>query len=439
MAKKFVFGRAGPACGAVSGTARGTACGAPAGKPAGVFRDRFAGGEGAGGSGGLGGDDSVLILNPPSFLNERDFYLKMLRVPETVSRLRQYRDILRARRLPLPLWLYGANGPFFTEKTGRKAGLQAVPEAGFDCPPGDSALNLIVSLALFDRCIAKQGWPRYLVGAFGPLLSVVTGEETFEEAVLAGFSTKTSAVRPSFGIYKVYSYKSERTQISYLTRLKKLKTASCLEDILFFLSGFSAGSPPLRSDSSFEPDRRKPASGEPAPRCDASGGSALRGAVSGKFFPASCLMSDLMRSARSDSVAGRAAAIRFAGAFAARRRLFFAANRGPKGLPPAAAPKKRPARVVEGAHNQDVPAPPLKVRSGRVSPPAPERRRQDQRQGRALREFPAVQLLAPSEAGFRLYIEDVLACRVQDFLERDSGLRELWPLWQKAISQQEGA
>ena len=161
-------------------------------------------------------EQRVLILNTPS-LQENNFYVNMFRIPEVLNRLRQYREILSDNGLSIPVWVYCITQDVKTLKGS----------------PRLSVLNLIVSLGLFDRYLTKQGWPYYLVGC-NPLLPVITGEGTFEEAVL----TLTKGHYKKCGelfLYKINSYVNSKTNTSYLTSLKKLRSASSFEKIMDYI------------------------------------------------------------------------------------------------------------------------------------------------------------------------------------------------------------
>lgn len=162
-------------------------------------------------------EERVLILNTPSSLKEDNFYISMFRIPEVLNRLRQYREILSENNLNIPVWVY-----CITQEVKSLTG-----------SPKVSVLNLIVSLGLFDRYIAKQGWPHYLVG-FNPLMSIITGEDTFEEAALMLTAGHSDSCGELF-LYKVSSYINSKTETSYLTSLKKVRGACSLEKIMSYL------------------------------------------------------------------------------------------------------------------------------------------------------------------------------------------------------------
>ena len=165
----------------------------------------------------LATEERILILNTPSSLREDNFYINMFRIPEILSRLRQYREILSENSLDIPIWVYCITQDIKTLKGS----------------PRPSVLNLIVNLGLFDRYLAKQGWPRYLVGCH-PLIALITGEDTFEQTALD--LTKGRAVRrDSLFLYKINSYINSKTNTSYLTSLKKLRSGGSLEKIMDYL------------------------------------------------------------------------------------------------------------------------------------------------------------------------------------------------------------
>ena len=165
----------------------------------------------------LANEERTLILNTPSLLKEDNFYINILRIPEVLSRLRQYREILSENDLDIPIWVYCI--------TQNGKSLKEGPEI--------SVLSLIVSLGLFDRYLAKQGWPQYFVG-LNPLVSIIAGEDTFEEVVLA-LASGCYKSQSSLFLYKVNSYINSKTNTSYLTSLKKLHSSASLEKTMDYL------------------------------------------------------------------------------------------------------------------------------------------------------------------------------------------------------------
>ena len=159
--------------------------------------------------------ERVLILTPLFW--EDNFYINMFRIPEVLSRLRQYREILSENSLDIPLWVYGISREMKEVK--------GVPQP--------SILNLIVNLGLFDRYLAKQGWPRYLIGR-RPLTGLIAGEDTFEQAVL-NLTKERPHREASLCLYKINSYINSKTNTSYLTSLKKLGGGDSLEKIMDYL------------------------------------------------------------------------------------------------------------------------------------------------------------------------------------------------------------
>ena len=166
----------------------------------------------------LATEEKVLVLNTPSSLKENNFYINMFRIPEVLNRLRQYREILSENDLNIPVWVY-----CITQDVKTLTG-----------SPRTSVLNLIVSLGLFDRYVAKQGWPHYLVG-FNPLMSIITGEDTFEETALMLTASHSDSCGELF-LYKVSSYINSKTNTSYLAGMKKIRGSCSLEKIMDYLS-----------------------------------------------------------------------------------------------------------------------------------------------------------------------------------------------------------
>ena len=165
----------------------------------------------------LSKEERTLILNTPSLLNEDNFYINMFRIPEVLNRLRQYREILSENNMDIPVWVYCITQNTESLKKG----------------PQLSVLSLIVSLGLFDRYLAKQGWPQYFVG-LNPMVSIIAGEDTFEEAVLNLTNGHCKGSDLLF-LYKVNSYINSKTNTSYLTSLRKLHSSSSLEKIMDYL------------------------------------------------------------------------------------------------------------------------------------------------------------------------------------------------------------
>lgn len=165
----------------------------------------------------LSTEERILILNTPFSLRERNFYIDLFRIPEVLSRLRQYREILSENNLDIPIWVYCL--------TQDIKSLKGSPRA--------AVLNLIVSLGLFDRYLAKQGWPRYLIG-YHPLLALITGEITFEQSAL-DLTKGRADYEESLFLYKISSYVNSKTNTSYLTSLKKLRSCQSLEKIMNYL------------------------------------------------------------------------------------------------------------------------------------------------------------------------------------------------------------
>ena len=114
---------------------------------------------------------TVLVLNKPFLLTDNDFYVSVFRVPEALSRLRRYRELLSRSGMDIPVWVY-----CLTQEIRTLMG-----------SPRPSILRFLVSLGLFDRYAARCGRPDYILGS-DPLASVIAGETAFEEQAL--FLTK---------------------------------------------------------------------------------------------------------------------------------------------------------------------------------------------------------------------------------------------------------
>ena len=156
----------------------------------------------------------VLILNRPAVLNRNDFHLSLCKIPEVLSRLCQYRELLSDNEMNIPLWVYCM--------TQNLKEMKDVPQPAI--------FNFIVNLGLFDRYIAKQGWPDYIIG-YRPLISAVTGEESFEGiSMLLTHGYKWN--EEDFSLYKVHSYYNTKTDMSSLTSLKKVNVSPFFRKIL---------------------------------------------------------------------------------------------------------------------------------------------------------------------------------------------------------------
>ena len=157
----------------------------------------------------------VLILNRPAILGRNNFYISLCKIPEVLNRLCQYRELLSDNEMNIPLWVY-----CMTQN------LKDVKEA----PPPPAILNFIVNLGLFDRYIAKQGWPDYIIG-YRPLISAVAGEESFEGiSMLITHGYKWN--EEDFSLYKIHSYYNTKTDTSSLTSLKKVNASPFFRKIL---------------------------------------------------------------------------------------------------------------------------------------------------------------------------------------------------------------
>ena len=156
----------------------------------------------------------VLILNRPAVLNRNDFYINLCKIPEVLSRLCQYRELLSDNEMNIPLWVYCM--------TQNLTDIKDIPQS--------TIFNFIVNLGLFDRYIAKRGWPDYIIG-HRPLISSVTGEESFEGiSMLLTHGYKWN--EEDFSIYKVHSYYNTKTETSSLTSLKKVNVSPYFRKIL---------------------------------------------------------------------------------------------------------------------------------------------------------------------------------------------------------------
>lgn len=160
------------------------------------------------------GVKSVLILNRPNVITDNNFYVEVFRIPEVLNRLRQYREILSENSINIPIWVY-----CLTQDIKSLMG-----------SPQPFVLNFLINLGLFDRWIAKNGWPQYIIGA-DPLISVITGEISFEEQALLlsnGYCQESVKLQ----LYQASSYYNSQTGSFCLTNLKKQQVKPSLREIL---------------------------------------------------------------------------------------------------------------------------------------------------------------------------------------------------------------
>ena len=161
---------------------------------------------------------SALILNRPHVITDNNFYVEIFRIPEVLSRLRQYREMLNKNDMNIPLWVYG-----LTQDIKNLRG-----------SPQPFILNFLINLGLFDRWIARNGWPQYIIGS-DPLMSVLVGEISFEEqSLLLGHGCFQDSSK--FQLYKASSYYNNQTGSFCLTNLKKIGDSRSLKEILAYLN-----------------------------------------------------------------------------------------------------------------------------------------------------------------------------------------------------------
>ena len=162
---------------------------------------------------------TVLFLNracvPP---NDR-FYTEIFRVPEILSCLRQYRDVLNDNEIDIPVWLYCLSQTFKTNLSSR---------------PSPSIMGFIISLGLFDRWTERHGTPQYILGS-GPVMSVICGEISFEEQALL-LSRGQFQNSTSLSLYEARSpYRIGGRREFCLLGLKKRQESKSLKEILLSL------------------------------------------------------------------------------------------------------------------------------------------------------------------------------------------------------------
>ena len=160
---------------------------------------------------------SVLIFNKPNVITDNNFYMDVFRIPEVLNRLRQYRDILNENGMSIPIWVY-----CLTQDIKSLMG-----------SPQPSVLNFLINLGLFDRYIAKRGWPQYILGS-DPIISVVTCEISFEEQVLLLTNSRCHE-SGELQLYRARSYFNRQTGSFCLTSLKREQKSHSLKEILLCL------------------------------------------------------------------------------------------------------------------------------------------------------------------------------------------------------------
>ena len=160
---------------------------------------------------------SVLILNRPNVITDNNFYVEIFRIPEVLNRLRQYREILHENDMNIPIWVY-----CLTQDIKSLMG-----------SPQPFVLNFLISLGLFDRYTAKNGWSQYIIGS-DPLMSLIAGEISFEEQILLltnGYCQDAGKLQ----LYQASSYYNKQTGSFCLTSLKRRQTHSSFREILISL------------------------------------------------------------------------------------------------------------------------------------------------------------------------------------------------------------
>lgn len=160
---------------------------------------------------------SILILNRPNVITDNNFYVEIFRVPEVLNRLRQYREILHENDMNIPIWVY-----CLTQDIKSLMG-----------SPQPFVLNFLISLGLFDRYTAKNGWSQYIIGS-DPLMSLIASEISFEEQILLltnGYCQDGDRLQ----LYQACSYYNHQTGSFCLTSLKRKQTHNSLREILLGL------------------------------------------------------------------------------------------------------------------------------------------------------------------------------------------------------------
>ena len=162
----------------------------------------------------------ILVLNTPHIVSTDSFYFKIFRVPEILNRLKQYRQILSENDLNIPLWVYNLTQDLNIVTEGHKPYI----------------LNFLVNLGFFDRYVAKNGWPKYIIGT-DPLMSVITDEISYEEQALL---LTQGYCQPSedFQLYQAKSYYNTKTSSFYLTSLRKEEISGSFTSLYDYLNEY---------------------------------------------------------------------------------------------------------------------------------------------------------------------------------------------------------
>ncbi|MBC6415918.1 MAG: hypothetical protein GDA46_05965 [Bdellovibrionales bacterium] len=160
-------------------------------------------------------EKNALILN--KMHSNEDFYFELFKIPEILNRLCQYREVLRENAITLPFWLYN-----LTEKFKIHA----------EVKNQSYMIHFLTNLGLFDRYLSRKGWPKYIIGT-DPLISVILGELSFEEAVL--LFSKNYCQDSSFWVYEIFSYYNAKIGEFYLSSFKKRETGNRIEDMTAYL------------------------------------------------------------------------------------------------------------------------------------------------------------------------------------------------------------
>ena len=159
------------------------------------------------------GSKSLLILNKPQFLTTNDFYVRLFKVPEIFNKLRNYRELLSQNHINIPIWIYCLIQDIST--------LRGTAQI--------EVVNFLISMGLYERYTSKLGWPDYILGS-GSLISVITGESTFENEIL-DLTANPKDQEQVLSLIKTKSYYSTKTKNFCLTNLKVEMQSYSLKDI----------------------------------------------------------------------------------------------------------------------------------------------------------------------------------------------------------------
>ncbi len=161
--------------------------------------------------------NSILVLNKPQILTRNDFYIQLFKVPEVLSRLRQYRELLFQNNINIPIWVYCLTQDITT--------LRGTPQT--------EVAHFLVSMGLYDRYISKMGWPDYILGP-SLLISVLSDSRSFEDEIL-NLTNDHQIHQQNLSLIKIKSYYDNKTKKFCLTNLKNKMNSCSFKSILEYV------------------------------------------------------------------------------------------------------------------------------------------------------------------------------------------------------------